>query len=107
MIIWMCFVLLVPVICRCQFKPCLRLREKAAAWKKNIFWTLWIRLFVEVFADMVISRFVRATTFEFGTVYEKALTVFSVFMLALCLVLLITFSVILYKNSDDYENEEF
>jgi uncharacterized membrane protein len=106
-LIWMCFVLLVPVICRCQFKPCLRLREKAASWKKSLFWTSWIRLFVEVFADMVIAGFVRVTTFELGTKYEKILTIFAVLILVLCLVLLITFSIILHKNRDDYENEEF
>ena len=56
---------------------------------------------------MVISGFVRMITFELGTKYEKILTIFAVLMLVLCLVLLITFSTILYKNSDDYENEEF
>ena len=106
-LIWMCFVLIVPLICRCQFKPCFKLREKAASWKKGLFWTGWIRLFVEVFADMVIAGFVRVTTFELGTKYEKILTIFAVLILVLCLVLLITFSLILYKNRDDYENEEF
>ncbi len=74
---------------------------------KGLFWNGWIRLIVEVFADIVLAGFVRITTFEFGTSYEKGLTIFSVFMLVACLFLIIAFSVILYNNSVDYENEEF
>ena len=106
MLIWMIIVLLVPIICRCQSKTCLKLREKATGWKKG-FLTLWIRLFVEIFADMVIAGCIRMKTFELGTTYEKGLTIFSVIMLIFCLGLLIAFSVILYKNRDDYENKEF
>ena len=80
---------------------------KAAGWKQGFFWNGWIRLIVEIFADLVIAGFVRVTTFEFGTTYEKGLTVLSVIMLTVCFGLLITFSGILYKNRHDYENEEF
>ena len=103
----MIIVLLVPIICRCHNKPCFRIRMKAAGWKQGFFWNGWIRLIVEIFADLVIAGFVRVTTFEFGTTYEKGLTVLAVIILIVCFGLLITFSVILYKNRHDYENEEF
>jgi hypothetical protein len=74
---------------------------------KGLFWNGWIRLIIEVFADIVLAGFVRITTFEFGTSYEKGLTIFSVLMLVACFFHIIAFSFILYKNRVDYENEEF
>lgn len=47
------------------------------------------------------------TTFEFGTRYEKGFTIFALVLLSLSLFVLIGFSIIIYHNRDNYENEEF
>jgi hypothetical protein len=79
---WMCFVLLVPLVCRSEATPCKLLRDKSLRWKKNLFWNGWIRLFVEIFQDMLIAGFVRLSTFEFGTHYEKDLQFLQFFFLS-------------------------
>jgi hypothetical protein len=104
---WMCFILLVPLICRLEARPCKSLKNKSLRWKKSLFWNGWIRLFVEIFQDMCVTSFIRLTTFEFATRYDKGFTVFAILLLLLSLITVIGASICIYKNRNDYEDEEF
>jgi hypothetical protein len=48
-LLWMCFVLFIPLVCRLKSKPCDKLRSKAKVWKQKLFWNGWIRLFIEIY----------------------------------------------------------
>jgi hypothetical protein len=56
---------------------------------------------------MLISSFIRLTTFEFGTHYEKGFTVFAILLLVISLTTLIGSVICIYKNRHNYEDEEF
>jgi len=51
---------------------------------------------------MLIASFVRLTTFEFGTHYEKAFTVFAIMLLVISFITLIGSSICIYKNRTNY-----
>jgi hypothetical protein len=56
---------------------------------------------------MLIASFIRLTTFEFETRYEKGFTVFAILLLALSFITLIGSCICIYKNRTNYEDEEF
>ena len=56
---------------------------------------------------MLIASFIRLTTFEFGTRYEKGFTVFAILLLVMSLTTLIGSIICLYKNRYNYEDQEF
>ena len=64
-------------------------------------------MFVEIFQDMLVASFIRLTTFEFGTRYEKGFTVFAIFLLIMSSIMLIASSICIYKNQKNYEDEQF
>ena len=56
---------------------------------------------------MLVASFIRLTTFEFGTRYEKGFTVFAIFLLIISCIMLIGSSICIYKNQQNYEDEQF
>jgi hypothetical protein len=56
---------------------------------------------------MLIASFIRLTTFEFGTIYEKGFTIFALLLLVLLIITLIWSSICIYKGRNNYEDEDF
>ena len=56
---------------------------------------------------MLVASFIRLSTFEFGTRYEKGFTVFAIVLLGLSCITLFGTSICIYKNRTNYEDEEF
>ena len=75
--------------------------------KKKLLWNTILRLFIEVYFDIVISRLVRIKTNEWNDSYERFMTFISWIMICFCATFPILLFAIIWRHREDIESDDF